>query len=489
MRALLCGLFVIFVLQGEAESAFLQIKGAFHVHTSFSTGTLSLEEVVEEARMEGIDSVIFSENFLLRYEYGLFPFRGLFKKVVEEPSVLRRGIGGWLQSIEAAQARFPDVILIPGVEVAPYYYWTGSLFRGDLTLRDAQKNVLAVGLDQAEDYLKIPAIGNGRALSLRLPHLLKSALGLALVGLGVLLVRKEREQKIRLKRFLVKVRKRHRVPGWLALGFGALLLLEGFTASSVDPYRGDLGIEPYQQVIDSVEASGGMAFWSFPEARDFRKTAFGPLGTVTIRTEPHPQVLLQSHGYSGFGAVYPDNVTFTEPGGEWDQLLLEYTQGHRQRPAWGIGELGYHGPPKRLGDALTVFLVSQRSREAILEALKLGRFYGVKPKPDYRLVLEDFSIGQKQTGEWIPMGGELDAGGEAPLSIRLRISTSDSRERAFTLRLIRSGKLLRVIQGKTPFAETLEATPPDRGRRDFFRIELVKPHRLLSNPIFVRRQG
>ncbi|MCJ2532151.1 MAG: hypothetical protein LN413_07635, partial [Candidatus Thermoplasmatota archaeon] len=93
MRTLLSGLFVIFVLQGEAEGAFLQVKGAFHVHTSFSTGALSLEELLEEAQREGIGSVIFAENFLLRYEYGLFPFRGLVKKVVEEPSVLRWGIG------------------------------------------------------------------------------------------------------------------------------------------------------------------------------------------------------------------------------------------------------------------------------------------------------------------------------------------------------------------------------------------------------------
>ena len=489
MRALLCGLFVIFVLQGEAEANFLQVKGAFHVHTSFSTGALSLEEVAEEAQMEGIDSVIFSENFLLRFEYGLFPFRGLLKKVVEEPSVVRRGIRGWLESMETAQAKFPSVILIPGVEVVPYYYWTGSLLRRDLTLRDSQKNVLAVGLDTAEEYMSIPAIGNSKTLSLQWPYLLESALGLAFVGLGFLLVRTEREQKIRLKRFLVRVRKPYRVPGWLALGFGALLLLEGFTASDLNPYGGDLGIKPYQQVIDSVEAAGGMAFWSFPEARDFRKEGFGPLGTVTIRTDPHPQVLLQSQGYTGFGAIYPDNVTFTEPGGEWDRLLLEYAEGGRSRPAWGIGELGYRGMPKRLDEVLTVFLVSEKSREAILSALRSGRFYSVQPKRDYRLVLEDFSIGLDGKSEWVSMGDELKADGEGPLSVRLRIGASDSRQVDFTLRLIRSGKLVRVIEGKTPFTESLTLTPPDRGKREFFRIELVKPHRLLSNPIFVRRQA
>ncbi len=488
MKALLISLFLILVLQGGAEGNLLQVKAAFHVHTSFSSGALSLEEVVEEARVEGIDSVIFTENFLLRFEYGLFPFRSLLKKVVEEPSVLQQGIGRWLQSIDAAQANFPDVILIPGVEVVPYYYWAGSPFRGDFTLWDAQKNILAVGLGKPEDYLKIPAIGNGRSQASRRPHLLESALGLALVGLGIVLVRTGREQRMRLNYFALTVRKRYRLPGWLALGCGALLLLEAFSTSEPNPYMGDLGIGPYQRVIDSFEATGGMVFWSFPEARDFHKVAFGPLSTVTIRTDPHPEVLLQSHGYTGFGAVYQDNVTFTEPGGEWDQLLLEYMEGHRTRPAWAIGELGYHGPSKRLGDVLTVFLVPQRSRGEILQALKLGRFYSVQRLPDYRLVLEDFSIGQKGRQEWIPMGGELEADGEGPLWIRLRISASDGREVPFALRLIQSGRLLHTIQGRTPFAETLKVTPPDRGMGEFFRVDVVKPHRLLSNPIFIRRQ-
>jgi len=488
MKALLVSLFLILVLQGGAEGNLLQVKAAFHVHTNLSTGALSLEEVVEEARMEGIDSVIFAENFLLRFEYGLFPFRGLLKKVVEEPSVVRQGIRQWLRSIEAAQTKFPDVILIPGVEVMPYYYWDGSPFRGDLTLWDAQKNLLAVGIDKAEDYLTIPAVGNGRSLSPQQPHVLTSALGLALVGVGILLVQTGRDKRSRLKHGVLTGQKWYRFPGWLALGIGTLFLFEAFSASELNPYMGDLGIGPYQRIIDSIEAGGGMVFWSLPEARDLRQAAFGPLG-VTIRTDPHPEVLLQTHGYTGFGAVYPDNVTFTEPGGEWDQLLLEYTEGHRPRPAWGIGELGYHGPPKQLGDVLTVFLVPQRSRGEILQALKLGRFYSVQRLPDYRLVLEDFSIGQAEKQEWIPMGGELEADGENPVLIRLRISASDGREVPFALRLIRSGRLLRTIQGRTPFAETLKVTPPDRGMGEFFRVDVVKPHLLLSNPIFVRRSG
>jgi hypothetical protein len=482
MKALFLGLLPFLFLPTGAEGAFLQLKGAVHVHSRFSTGALSVAELAEQARMEGVDVVILSENLLLRFEYGLFPFRSLLRKRVEESSVLRQGIGRWLESIEAASATFPDLILIPGVEVMPYYYWTGSPLWGNLTLRDAQKNLLVVGLGKREDYLRIPAIGNSRAPSPQWPHLLQAVLGLAFAWLGMILVRTGREHRIWLKR-------RYRISGWLALGLGGLLLLEAFTAPELHPYRGDLGIGPYQQVIDAVEAAGGMVFWSLPEARDFRQQAFGPLGTITIQTDPHPEALLKSQAYTGFGAVYQDNVTITEPGQQWDQVLLDYTEGRRARPAWGIGELGYHGPPKHLGDVLTVFLVPERSSEAVLEALRSGRFYSVKSHLDYRLVLEDFSIGQGGTGEGVPMGGELQADGNAPLAIHLRIDSSDGREATFALRLIRSGKLLRVLEGKTPFAETLKATAPDYGRSEFFRIELTKPHRLLSNPISVRRRA
>src|SRR3989442_3710542 len=59
--------------------------------------------------------------------------------------------------------RHPDVLLVPGVEVVPHYYWTGSLFGKDLTMHDAQKNILVVGLPSETDYKRLPVAGNHEA--------------------------------------------------------------------------------------------------------------------------------------------------------------------------------------------------------------------------------------------------------------------------------------------------------------------------------------
>ena len=50
--------------------------------------------------------------------------------------------------------------MIPGVEVAPHYYWTGSLLSGDLTMHNSQRNLLVFGLPKGDDYTGLPASGN-----------------------------------------------------------------------------------------------------------------------------------------------------------------------------------------------------------------------------------------------------------------------------------------------------------------------------------------
>lgn len=489
MKALVPALLLALASPGAAAGADLQVKAAFHVHTSVSSGVLSLEELARQAQREGIGALMLTDNFLLRFEYGLFPLPGVVRKVVELPSVLRMGVKEYLQAIEATQARFPDVILVPGAEVVPYYYWTGSPFTRDLTQWDAQRNLLVVGLSRPEDYERLPAIGNGRALSLGSMGHAKLALAAAAIVGGLLLARVRRTRAIRMQRFVLKVERRYRIPALTSVGLGVLLLVDALASSELNPYRGKLGIGPYQAVIDAVERRGGMVFWSYPEARDFNRIDQGQLGSVVTRTDPHPEVLLESQGYTGFGAVYQDTTTVTEPGRTWDRLLVEFGEGRRNRPAWGIGELGYHGPPKRLSDVLTVFLVLERSRAAILQALREGRFYAVAPVPGLSLVLEEFSISQEPDQRPVPMGGEVRASGTGPLRLRLRVAASDGREVPVAMRLIRSGAVIAVLRGNTPYERTLPVEPPPPGTRAFLRLEVTEPLRLLANPIFVRRPG
>ncbi len=70
------------------------------------------------------------------------------------------GIQRFLDEIQAVQQRHPNLMIIPGVEVAPHYYWTGSLLQGNLTMHNAQRNLLVIGLEKAEDYARLPARGS-----------------------------------------------------------------------------------------------------------------------------------------------------------------------------------------------------------------------------------------------------------------------------------------------------------------------------------------
>jgi hypothetical protein len=49
------------------------------------------------------------------------------------------------------------MILVPGAILSPFYYWSGSLLRGDLTVHQYDRKILALNLEKAEDYDRFPA--------------------------------------------------------------------------------------------------------------------------------------------------------------------------------------------------------------------------------------------------------------------------------------------------------------------------------------------
>lgn len=145
------------------EDGYIKSKCVIHVHSTVSSGYLSIEDYSRLAKEKGIDAVVITDNALDRYEYGLWPFRRILKKVVEKGSILRYGANNYLGLIEKANKVNKDVIIIDGAQLNPFYFWTGSVFRGNLTLNNRNKDMLVIGLSDSKAYEHLPLVGNRRA--------------------------------------------------------------------------------------------------------------------------------------------------------------------------------------------------------------------------------------------------------------------------------------------------------------------------------------
>ncbi|MBS0182752.1 MAG: hypothetical protein JSS39_10150 [Nitrospira sp.] len=462
------------------------LRAAVHVHSTMSTGSLSLESLAGRAEEQQLDALILSENFTLRYDYGLPPFEGFLKYHVTFPSVMEYGVQRFLDEVRAVQRRHPNLIIIPGVEVAPHYYWTGSLLHGDLTMHNAQRNLLVIGLEKAEDYEQLPSRGNSSSFVWGRQSVVN---GLPLVLLALVV-------------WLWKLQD-SRCPDWRRPAFGLRSVLVIFLVITClvlmmnawpmktpvySAHDGQVGYRPYQALIDRAVERGALVFWSMTEARDFSRHSFGPMGTITIQTEPHPEALVLTRGYTGFGGLYQDVRRVVAPGGVWDQLLGSRSVDDQDRFPSLIGEVAFHGTTdagKDLDRVYTVIQTSERTAAGIMAALKQGRTYAVaRGDQNILLRLDEFRL--LSNGQSAGIGETLRGSGNGDIIVRVGVSAIDGKPYAARLRVIRSGRVIRLIEGQTPLRIELADREAQRGERLNYRVEVVgKGGELLSNPIYV----
>jgi hypothetical protein len=464
-------LFLPVVFAPGATAEYRQISAAIDLRTVFSDGDLTVEGLVRLARERGFTAVFFTDHDRLAMEYGLFPLRHLIKKHKSLNSIHRIGAGAYLSAIREAAKRHPDMVLIAGCESAPYYYWSGSYFSGDLTAHDHEKRLLALGLDRAEEYENMPVVHNGfslRYIGTVAPRLLLFA-GAFVIGVVML---RERRRLLRLSGIFL-------CAAAILLGFNTM----PFRSSPFDPYMGDQGIAPYQLYIDYVTSLGGMVFWNYPETHSGVRT----MGPIRLNTLPYPRVLEDAVGYTGFAAVYGDTITVTEPGREWDRVLLAYCRGKRKQPVWGISTADYHserGAAGRLGNFPTVLLVEKTTPKDVLQAMHDGRMYAVQGRYPQQMVLEEFSVSGKRQGEKAMLGQEIDL--EAAPEIRFSVSAKVPTVSPVKVRLIRGGDVIGAFEAKLPFRSTLVDENGPIGAKTYYRLDVRgKAGILVSNPIFV----
>ena len=462
-----------------------------HVHSTLSTGDRSLDELGRMARAEGLGGILLVENYLLRAEYGLSPFRALTRVAYEDRSVLRSGVEGFLERVDQARRGNTELLFLPGVEVIPHYHWAGSPLGRAMTLYDTQKNILVFGITDPAALRSLPATSNPYARRYDWSSLLEAAPVLLVIpGIALLFVRRARRRRV--GRAIVIVRRRRWVLGGALVLVGAVALVRGwpFTVDRYPPYA-DFGVAPYQDLIDHVNRLEGVTVWSFPEAWDEGRRAVGPV-KVSWRTDAYPDDLLKTFRYTAFGALYEQTTRFEQPGGRWDRLLVEYAAGERSRAAWGIGESGFHGPAggKRLGAIQTVFLVREKTEAAVLDALKRGRLYALQRTPEASLVLTDWSVA---AGDAAAVSGEtLRVVEGAAIEVRLAVDVAGAGATGtgttgLRATLVRNGSVLNSWAGET----SVQATHREifDGRPLVFRIDARAraPHRIVSSPIIVVR--
>jgi hypothetical protein len=470
-------------LVAAPAGALERVRGVVHVHSDLSTGDFALEGLVGLAEQQGIGALLLSENFLARVEYGLPPFRALTRV-----SRAERGVGGdparYLARVAEVRARLPHVLLIPGVEVIPHYFWTGSPLALDMTLHNVQKNLLVFGLDETA-LRALPVTGNAAAGRYDVQSVV-DALPVLLVIPGFVLLVRRRAVRKRLGRGAVVVVQRRAWTLGLALGaVGVLAFVRGwpFTADGLPTWR-DLGVAPYQVLIDHVDRAGGVTMWSLPEARDVGEQAVGPVRVAWL-TEPYADDLLRTFRYTGFGAVYEDTSTFEQPGGGWDRLLGEYARGERSRPAWALAESGFHGHSagKQVGPVQTVFLVAEKTEAAVLDALRRGRMYAVQRTRELGFDLTEFSV--TAGGVSAGLGDTLRVPAGTAIETRVVIEATDGGRHDVRVTLIRNGRLEVLDRGATPYRSVRRDVSD--GTPIVLRVEARgAQQRVLSNPIFVK---
>src|SRR5215813_4987772 len=172
-----------------AADAYQPLPAVVHVHSDLSTGAFSLEELTDMAERQGLGAVLVTENYLNRLEYSLPPFRALTRVTYEARSVHGR-LDEYFARVARARTARPRVLVLPGVEVMPHYFWSGSPFSLALTLHDTQKNLLVWGLDRSA-LAALPVIGNAAGGIARLQTLL-DVLPVVLVVPGIVLLARPR---------------------------------------------------------------------------------------------------------------------------------------------------------------------------------------------------------------------------------------------------------------------------------------------------------
>ncbi len=466
-------------------------RGIVRVNTDIGAGTRSIDEVAGLAEEAGLDFVVFSDQLLVRCEYGAPPFRSVFKIHSTRPSVLSFGAGEYLTRITSLKDAHPRMVFIHGADIAPHYYWQGIPFSGDFECRRFSQQLTVFGPAEPGFYEAIPVIHNegmsfGAGDFIKLLPLLLTVWGGVLLKFGG----GKPYRDLQGNAYSYRPALARRISGWFLAVLGVAWTFDNrpfFAAVQFGQYA-DSGSAPYQHVIDHIRGQDPDAavFWSAPEA-EMTVVVKG----VRMHTLPYPEDVIGTRGHNGFAGIYGDAYTAHQPDGLWDRMLQEYCSGERVERPVVIGELDYHGDDRGIDVIQTVVRTDDFSADGIVAAIRQGRSYALA-KPGAGLVSIHEAV-LVQDGRSASLGQTLatvsdGSGGGMTLKIRGEIDSCGESLPPSDLTLVANGNAVYFKRFNSAAFDLeipllIDACEVRKGYVRFW-LDCGAIGRAMSNPIF-----
>ena len=481
-------LFFCLISSAQVESQWR--SGIVRVNTDVSAGLESFDEVAQKAADSGLDFIVFSDQLIVHAEYGIIPFEHVFKISRSRKSITSFGVEEYLAKIRKADMQFPDMVLIPGADIAPHYYWTGIPFSNTFMTNQFSEQLTVFGPLEPEFYRSLPVIHNEKTVFSSTSFLKLLPLLLVVLGMLIFFLRKKGGYTDQQGNIYDPCGKR------ICLFMGILFIIVGlawtienrpFTEGvNFDQYK-NFGVSPYQQVIDYIRdnAKDGKCaiFWSAPEAK-MKVKLFG----AKLISIPYLNDILATKGHNGFAGIYGDALTAQKPGHEWDKLLIEYCQGKRKIKPVILGELDYHGKGRKIDLIQTVVAVDKFDADSILKAICEGKSYAYANVRKNKLIIEEISMRNKNDSASMGDTLEVAENEDVEFFIKGRIEGEDTEKNVTSITLISNGKAIRFrkttgsdFEIKFPLKFNLNA-----GKKGYVRflLETNQAGFIYSNPIF-----
>lgn len=455
----------------RAHAAVHELRVVSHVHSTYShKGKHSLDEIARFAEERGIDAVITGDDGLEVWEWGLAPWRSLIKRRIELPSVFGIGIERYLDAIKRVHNEHA-ILMIPGLEVTPHYFWQGTPLQESWRIHHTQKHVLVFGMSSLKQWRRLPIMHNNHAKTIGWVSILM--LWPFVLGAYAIWYR-------------ISKPKRSTLLPYTALVIAVISAINyfPFTIYPFTQYKPEYTERPYQYLFDYVKQHGGCSYWAHPESHYLNNQT---IAGITIKAAPYAASLEHTYGYTGFGYFYEGMKQVGVPGGIWDAVLKEYTAMRRQQPIWAMGELDWIAEGQNgvlFGMVDNIIFAQERSAQAITDAMADGRYY-VRLNQVNPIRITTCAIQSKDRHAEYGQTFHGDAGDRPVLHIT---ADTPAEERvAGSCRIIHDGTVVYAREVHFPLDLTFPCTSPPPGGKGYYRIELKTRGGswAVTNPIFI----